>query len=62
MKKISFQSINDTNKLIKCPICLEETTDNYVSKCNHGVCIYCLKTMINSGINSCPLCRKYQNH
>jgi len=54
---ISFQSIYNSNNLIYCPICFEETTENYINECNHGMCLQCFQNMINKGYDKCPLCR-----
>jgi hypothetical protein len=59
IKKKIYNSFQDLNNTITCPVCMENTKENYIIDCDHGVCIYCLKKMFDNNIRTCPLCRLY---
>lgn len=42
---------------MECPICLEETTIPYQTKCNHQYCYPCLTKLFTRGVKSCSYCR-----
>ena len=49
------------NKMLECPICLEEYCQPKALPCQHTFCLEpCLKDLVNSEKNNieCPICRK----
>jgi len=43
---------------IECPICMENTSKNIKTTCNHSFCEKCFYTIANDNKLSCPLCRR----
>ena len=41
----------------QCPICLDENGDKILLKCNHQMCLHCLKGLIETKSYVCPVCR-----
>ena len=54
-EKLSYQSVDGKSGCIDCPVCLEETMDNIILKCKHGICYNCFNAIKK---NECPICRE----
>jgi len=49
--------ITNTEKSIKCPICLEDNTSYITFNCSHNTCTKCFLTNIIHLNTKCPMCR-----
>lgn len=54
----SYQLIKSSNYIIYCPICYNESHNNFVAYCKHS---WCMKCHFQLKSNNCPLCRKKFN-
>ena len=54
-EKLLYQSVDGKSGCIDCPVCLEETMDNIILKCKHGICFNCFNSIKK---NKCPICRE----
>ncbi len=43
---------------VDCPVCWEAACPGFAPfECTHGVCYFCVQTLLEAGINKCPMCR-----
>jgi SNF2 family DNA or RNA helicase len=43
---------------VDCPVCWETACPGFAPfECTHGVCYFCVQTLLEAGINKCPMCR-----
>jgi len=42
---------------MNCPVCYDDFNSTIMSLCNHSVCTSCLKSMHESNLFTCPICR-----
>ena len=55
--KSSFKILASTVK-VDCPVCWETACPGFMPfECTHGVCYFCVQTLLEAGINKCPICR-----
>lgn len=48
----------DSNHVLKCPICLEDTKDNRkIKACGHEFCTQCIQKWLGSH-KTCPICKQ----
>ena len=59
-KQENIEENEENIKVINCPICFTENTNNYITlKCEHVICTICFQTWhINKSQNVCCICRK----
>ena len=47
------------NEHVECCVCLEPVNKNFMTKCNHPLCLSCFKSLKKE---LCPMCRKCLSH